>query len=74
MLELYRAGQPMRSALKDLIWFYASYINRYVDVGGNTLLHHALCHKDHDMAEFLLECGANPYQKNKAGDMPVHYL
>ena len=43
LLELYRAGPPMRSALKDLIWFYASYINHAVDVGGTAkyqITHH----------------------------------
>jgi ankyrin repeat protein len=74
VLELYRAGRPMRSVLKQILQFYASNINKPIDVGGNTILHYAFCHGDHDMAEFLLELGANPYCRNGARDMPIDYL
>lgn len=74
ILELYRAGPSMRYALKQLIKFYYSNINLPVDIGGNTLLHYAFWHKDHDMAAFLLEWGANPYKINNARQMPISYL
>jgi len=67
IVDLYRA-------VKTLVVFYSSTINRSVDVGGNTLLHYAACYKDHDMIKFLLECGATLYCKNNAGDIPLDYL
>jgi ankyrin repeat protein len=74
ILELYRAGPPMRSVLKQILQFYASNINQSIDVGGNTILHYASCCGDHDMVVFLLELGANAYKNNNARDMPIHYM
>lgn len=74
ILELYHAGPPMRLVLKQILQFYAPHIDQPIDVGGNTLLHHASCHGDRDMVVFLLELGANAYKYNNAKDMPIHYL
>jgi hypothetical protein len=74
VLDLYRAGEPLRPTLKTLLWFYSSELNRALDAGGNTLLHYAYCYRDGDMAQFLLNHGANLGIKNYAGKMATEPL
>ena len=73
LLELYMVPK-LRQTLKNMLHFYASELDKPMDVGGNTLLHYAYCYKDADMIQFLVFCGADPTIRNYGGVLPINIL